>query len=309
MKKLLFILLLLPFMVVARQEDREIRMSFNGWEFKGSLVKPEASKRVVLIIAGSGPTDMDGNSAMLGGKNNSLKYLAETLDSLGIASLRYNKRGLGEGGAAIKEEDLRFQDFVDDASAWLDYLRKEENFDEVWIAGHSEGSLIGLLAAASGNAEGFISLAGSGFPLDQTLRDQLQNLPDSLQSQAYFIIDELKAGRPVGDVPPLFGALFRPSVQPFLMELFTHEPLSLIQELDIPILIVQGGRDLQVPAAHGEALSKAKPEARYIYLEDMNHVLKAVEDSPLANQLAYVNPNLPLHGGLKKALFDFFSQY
>ena len=289
-------------------QERAISMNFNDWDFKGSLIAPESSRKVVLIISGSGPTDRDGNSAMMGGKNNSLKYLAETLDSLGIASLRYDKRGLGEAGASIKEEELRFQDFVDDAIAMVHYLRAEEAFNEVWIAGHSEGSLIGLLAASESKADGFISLAGSGFPLDKTIRDQLANLPDSLKTQAYSIIDELKAGRQVTNVPPLFASLFRPSVQPFVIELFTYDPVVLIQDLELPILLIQGGRDLQVPTSHGEALSKAKPEARYVFLEDMNHVLKAVEDSPLANQMAYVNPGLPLHPGLKKALKEYFSR-
>jgi pimeloyl-ACP methyl ester carboxylesterase len=306
MKNIFLFLLLFPFLSFSQTAEREVSMNFKDWDFKGTLLTP-SSEKVVLIISGSGPTDRDGNSTLLGGKNNSLKYLAETLDSLGIASLRYDKRGLGQGGAPIREEDLRFQDFVNDALAWTEYLKEKENFKEVWIAGHSEGALIGLLAASTGKIDGFISLAGSAFPLDQTLRDQLANLPDTLKNQAYDIIDQLKVGQKVEQVPPVLASLFRPSVQPFLMDLFTHNPIALIKELDMPLLIVQGGRDLQVPSPHGQALSKARPDASYVFIEDMNHVLKSVEDSPLANQMAYVNPTLPLHPALKKAFAAFFS--
>lgn len=304
-KRILFLLLVLSTSMSLAQE-RELNISYNDWDFKGSLLVPEGAQTCVLIIAGSGPTDRNGNSSLLGGKNNSLKYLAETFDSLGIASLRYDKRGLGDGGTAVKEEDLRFQDYVEDALAWIKHLREEEKFEEIWIAGHSEGALIGLLAATQGRVDGFISLSGPGFPLDQTLREQLKNLPDSLKTPAFTIMDELKAGRTVETVPQMLFALFRPSVQPFLIELFQHEPKALIRQLEIPVLIVQGGRDLQVPTSHGMTLFMAKPNAQYIYLEEMNHVLKAVEDSPLANQMAYVNPGLPLHQGLKKALADYF---
>src|SRR4051794_11632517 len=112
---------------------------------------------IVLMISGSGPTDRNGNSPMLPGKNNSLLMLAEGLASNGIASLRYDKRGIGESAAAmVSEADLRFETYVDDAVSWCEQLRKDARFSKVIIAGHSEGSLIGMLAAKRCNADGFI---------------------------------------------------------------------------------------------------------------------------------------------------------
>ena len=129
---------------------------------------------VVLLLSGSGPTDRNGNSPMLPGKNNSLQMLAEGLASNGIASLRYDKRGVGESAKAMMAEaDLRFETYVDDAVAWCEQLRKDKRFSAVIIAGHSEGSLIGMLAAKRCNAAGFISIAGAGRAAADILRTQL----------------------------------------------------------------------------------------------------------------------------------------
>jgi len=108
-----------------------------------SLLLPKDADRptpVVLLLSGSGPTDRNGNSPMLPGKNNSLQMLAEGLASNGIASLRYDKRGVGESaGAMVAESDLRFETYIDDAVAWCEQLHKDKRFSAVVIAGHSEG--------------------------------------------------------------------------------------------------------------------------------------------------------------------------
>src|SRR5438105_3808785 len=140
------------------------------------LLPKEMSKPmpVVLLLSGSGPTDRNGNSPMLPGKNNSLLMLAEGLASNGIASLRYDKRGVGESaGAMVAEADLRFETYVDDAQAWCEQLRKDKRFSAVIIAGHSEGSLVGMLAAKQCNADVFISISGAGRAAADILRTQL----------------------------------------------------------------------------------------------------------------------------------------
>jgi len=131
----------------------------------GTLETPAAkpSWPVVLIIAGSGPTDRDGNSSMLRGRNDSLKMLAEGLAAREIASLRYDKRLIGESMIfGLKEEDLRFDIYVDDAVRWGEYLRKDSRFRSLVIAGHSGGSLIGMLAARRLAANGYVSMEGPG---------------------------------------------------------------------------------------------------------------------------------------------------
>ena len=84
------------------EESPETLSTATG-DIKGRLLLPANSTTcpVVLLIAGSGPTDMDGNNPMM--KNNSLKFLAEGLAQKGIASLRFDKRGIAGSTAAGKE--------------------------------------------------------------------------------------------------------------------------------------------------------------------------------------------------------------
>jgi pimeloyl-ACP methyl ester carboxylesterase len=130
---------------------------------------------IVLIIAGSGPTDRDGNSGALPGKNNAYRMLANALAADGIASLRYDKRGIGESRTAgIREANLRFDMYVDDAVAWVSQLHGDTRFSRVIIAGHSEGSLIGMVAANKAHADAFVSVAGVAHRSSEVLRDQLR---------------------------------------------------------------------------------------------------------------------------------------
>ncbi|RYY60840.1 MAG: alpha/beta fold hydrolase, partial [Chitinophagaceae bacterium] len=184
----------------------------------GTLMMPLKAKGkvpVALIIAGSGPTDRDGNTTVLPGKNNSLLYLARELAAAGIATLRYDKRGIAAStGAGVQEADLRFDQYVTDAAAWLDRLKSDRRFARVAVIGHSEGSLIGMLAAP-GRADRVVSVAGAGIPADSLLRKQLApQLPEKLKAAAWTTLDSLKAGHLVKQPPILLLSLFRPSVQP-----------------------------------------------------------------------------------------------
>ncbi len=131
----------------------------------GTLELPAARTPVpvAFIIAGSGPTDRNGNSPAIPGANNSLKMLADGLAARGIASVRYDKRGIAASRAAMSgEEDLRFNHFIEDAVAWVKQLRADKRFSTVTSIGHSEGSLIGMIAAREAGADAYVSLEGTG---------------------------------------------------------------------------------------------------------------------------------------------------
>ncbi|WP_312713802.1 alpha/beta hydrolase, partial [Stutzerimonas nitrititolerans] len=184
----------------------------------GSLLLPKSDRPlpVALMIAGSGPTDRNGNNPM--GHNDSLKRLAQGLAKQGIASLRYDKRGVGESLAlAPDERDLSVETYVADAAAWIEKLQGDPRFSSVILIGHSEGALIASLAAARQPVAALITLAGSGRPIDDVLREQLQGrLPPTLLASSHYLIDELRAGRTHQPVPEALEVLFRPSVQPYL---------------------------------------------------------------------------------------------
>lgn len=261
----------------------------------GTLLSPETGKGkipVALIIAGSGPTDRDGNNSMM--QNNSLKMLAESLAANGIASLRYDKRGIGESKEAGKlEADLRFDDYIQDASDWIQLLKKNEQFSKIYIIGHSEGSLIGMNAAK--NAAGFISLAGAGFSADIILKTQLGAQAKQVQDMCFPIIDSLKAGKLVAAINPGLNSLFRTSVQPYMISWFQHNPPSDIQLLQFPSLIIQGDNDLQISINDAKQLAAASTKSKLVIIEKMNHVLKIVDSGErAANIAAYSNPAMPI---------------
>jgi pimeloyl-ACP methyl ester carboxylesterase len=251
---------------------------------------------VVLVHPGSGPTDKDGNSVFT--PNNSLKLLGRGLAAKGIAVLRIDK--LGVGGSAkilLKEEDARLERYAADVTAWVALLRKDPRFTKVGIIGHSEGALIGLLAAADAKPDAFVSLCGPGRPLAEVVREQLKaRLPKELAEAAEKTIAELEAGRTVKDPPAALNALFRPSVQPYLISLFSHDPAKLAAAYPGPLLVVTGTTDIQISAADGNRLVAAKPGARHVAIEGMNHVLKPVAKAELIAQLpSYRDPTIPLH--------------
>jgi alpha-beta hydrolase superfamily lysophospholipase len=250
---------------------------------------------VVLVIAGSGPTDRDGNQPQM--KNDSLRLVGKALAAHGIAALRYDKRGIGQSAAAgAVEENLRLESYVDDAAAWVRQLRADNRFNKVFILGHSEGSLIGILAAKQVPVDGLVSVSGSGRELATLLRDQLKrNLPANLFEQSSHMIDELVAGRRVKDVPPELVMLFRPSVQPYLMSWLKYDPAKEIAGLKIPILVVQGTTDLQTSAEDAKLLATNNQNARLVTIENMNHVLKNASSTTLIGQAkAYSDPSVPL---------------
>ena len=262
---------------------------------------------VVLIIAGSGPTDRDGNSAMLAGKNNSLKMLAQSLATANIASLRFDKRGIAASAAAgPKEADIRFENYVDDAVAWVEQLRHDKRFSTVTIIGHSEGALIGAIAAARTHPNAFISVAGVGRSAGLVLREQINGkLPAQLFQSNEKILRELEAGRTTEDVPPALKSLYRASVQPYLISWFKYNPAEIVVSIKEPILICQGTTDIQVAVEEAEALKKAAPSAKLVIIEGMNHVLKSVAADPAKQTASYTDPALPINAELMKNIIEF----
>jgi uncharacterized protein len=262
---------------------------------------------IVLIHAGSGPTDRDGNGPLVG--TDCLKLTGRALAAQGIAALRIDKRGIGASAKALKkEEDIRIDHYAADVTAWVKHLRKDQRFTKVGYIGHSEGSTIGLIAAKDARFDAFVSLCGPGRTFQELLREQLKkNLPDDLYKKSDAIITELEAGRAVKDAPRELVTLFRPSVQPYLISAFQHDPAKLAGELKAPMLVVSGATDIQVVATDAKRLGEANSKAKVVTIAEMNHVLKhAKEANRLAQLATYLDRSIPLHPKLMPELTAFF---
>ena len=214
--------------------EEEITLNTPTGDIHGKLMLPENNTPcpLVIIIAGSGPTDMDGNSIGLGMTNNSLLYLAKELADNGIASVRYDKRGIGKSQAAgTSEEELRFEHYIDDATAWAEMFGNDSRFSTIAIAGHSEGSLIGMVAAQKSKAvKAYISIAGTGRPAYEVIEEQLKRNPEQIQREAAAINKELCEGRIVENIPNYLASLYRKSVQPYLISWFRYNPAKEISK-------------------------------------------------------------------------------
>lgn len=289
--------------------DQPIVLDTPTGQLAGSLVMPPAKGPVpvALIIAGSGPTDRNGNSKGLPGANNSLMLLAQALGDAGFANVRYDKRGVGaSAAAATSEAELRFDSFVDDAAAWITRLRRDARFSSVVVIGHSEGSLIGMVAAQKAGANGFVSIAGAGRRASDVLRTQFAGkLPPELAAQNEAILVGLERGQAAAVVPKELAALYRPSVQPYLVSWFKFVPTERIGALAVPVLIVQGTTDAQVAVSEADALKKARPQAQLLMVPGMNHVLKAAQGTIAEQMPSYSDPALPLAPGLIAPLVTF----
>jgi uncharacterized protein len=266
----------------------------------------EGPHPVAILIAGSGPTDKDGNSLTLTGKNNSLKMLAEELKAEGIAVIRYDKRGVGDNAALAKNEsELRFDDYAEDAAAWIRFAEEDERFSDIAVIGHSEGALVGLVAANQEGVDSYVSLTGVGRTADELLKEQLSTLPAAQLEEAQMILDQLAQGNTVNDVSPELQQVFRPSVQAYLQSWMAYDPIEQVEKLGAEALFVGGTRDLQVPARDAELLHDAKPGSELLIVDGMNHVLKPVPDDQEANMAAYADPELPLADGLLDRIAEF----
>lgn len=272
---------------------------------------PKADHRVpvVLVIPGSGPTDADGNSP--GAKNDSLKQLGAALAKSGYAVCRVDKRGIGRSRAAGTEEsELRFETYVSDAIAWIKHLKSDQRFSEVHLLGHSEGSLVGILAAQKIRVASFVSIAGTGVAGGTILRRQLTpKLPPETMRQVESILTELEGGREVAKIPSGLNVLFRPSVQPYLRSWFRYDPAKEVAELrDTRVLIIQGSTDIQCTVDDANRLALGLDSAKKEIIPEMNHVLKRVADkTPVGQQSQYTDPTIELHPQVAPSIQQFLS--
>jgi uncharacterized protein len=278
----------------ATEKSNFIYKSPTGKIF-GTLLSPESKTPVpvVLIIAGSGPTDRNCNQANM--KTNSFSMLADSLKKAGIASVRYDKRGIGESAPALKsEEGLRFDDMINDAIGFIKMLKADKRFSSVIVLGHSEGSLIGMIAAAREPVKAYISVAGLGNRADKIIVRQIAAQSEELSLKAAFMLDSMTKGLTVTNSDPALASLFRPSVQAYIQSWLKYEPLNEIKRLSCPVLIVQGTTDLQVNESEAETLKEAYPQATLKIVKGMNHVLKLAPEDRAANMATYNKPELPI---------------
>ena len=306
MKKIMFILLfLIPVLIFAQQQSvvtAEIKVNPL---ISGTLFNPESTDqttKLVILIAGSGPTDRNGNQEQ--NQNNSLKFLAEALAKNGIAVFSYDKRILSQIKTnTLDEKTLRFDDFINDAKDVLTFFRATKKYAKIIIAGHSEGSLIGMVAAK--DADAYISISGPGRSIDEVVTDQIVKQLPPLKEEVQGYFEKLKKGETFELKNEMLGIIFRESVQPYMISWIKYKPEIEIAKLKIPTLVINGTKDLQVSVDEATLLKAAKPDTKLEIIPNMNHILKEIKGDDTENFASYTKPEIPVIPQLPIAITTF----
>lgn len=302
---LLSFLLTSSFLTAQENTFQTAEVSVNPL-LNGTLLTPNGIENpsLLILIAGSGPTDRNGNQPMM--QNNSLKYLAEELSKNGLATFRFDKRIIAQmKTGTLDENTLSFDDFVADADSIVTYFKND--FTKIYLVGHSEGALIGTLAA-NNNVSGLVTIAGAGRPIDLILQEQIGKQAPYLVEEMRINFGLLREGKSIEKVNPNLISIFRPSVQNYMRSWLKYNPTKELAKLNIPILVVSGENDIQVPMSDGDLLYGANDQAEWVLITGMNHVLKIVPEEFAANIQSYNKTDLPVSEDLVKEITTFIKK-
>ncbi|MCF6168604.1 alpha/beta hydrolase [Lutibacter sp.] len=274
--------------------ESQLSIPTKSVTINGTLLTPSLSKKtpLVILIPGSGPTDRNGNNVQM--KNNSLKFLAESLVEENIATYRFDKSVLSyTKNDKEKIDTITFDTFIDEAKTVINYFKNSGKYSKIVVAGHSQGSLVGIIASKN-IADAFISLEGAGRTIDEIIIEQLSKQAPFLKDEASSVLSELKKGVIVEKFNPMLNSLFNKSVQPFLISWIKYNPQEEIKKLNIPMLLINGTKDIQVSNFDAELLHKANSNSQLKIIENMNHIFKEINGDINENMLSYTNPELPI---------------
>jgi len=272
----------------------------------GTLYIPENNStktKLVILIAGSGPTDRNGNQ--MGAVTNFAKNFAVAVAEGGNAVFAYDKRMFAQmKSGELKEETMRFEDGIKDVEDIIIFFRAQKKYSKIIIAGHSEGSLIGMVAA-QGKADAYISLAGVGNPADEIILEQITKQAPMLKDEVEKNLAILKSGQTFTLENQMLASIFRESVQPYMISWFKYNPQNEIKKLKIPVLLINGTKDIQVDVRELDLLKVAKPDAQVAVIENMNHLLREIKGDDTENIASYTDGNLPVMAPLISIVNQF----
>ncbi|EGV42631.1 alpha/beta fold hydrolase [Bizionia argentinensis JUB59] len=260
---------------------------------------------LVIFIHGSGNVDRNGNQLGLTSANY-IKQLADSLNQSDIAFYRYDKRSANWLNLRFMMKDLNFVRFVDDAKIAINHFKNDERFSSITLIGHSQGSLVAMLAISEA-VDKYVSLAGPAESVDVAMVKQLKMQNDTLGIKAEAHFKELRESGTIEKVDPELAAYFPKQNQLFFNSWMTFTPSKEIKKLNIPILILNGDKDLQVFESDAETLHEANPNSKLVIIPKMNHVLKRI-DVDEDNEKSYKTADFPLSEVLIKTLETFINQ-
>ncbi len=313
MKKILLIIAILPFLGFSQSifkkgnkagEIDPTILNIND-DIQGTLLTPETFDKVplVIIIGDQGAIDRNGNEPRT--RSNVYLQLADSLLKNGIATYRYDKRIFTQMKNRKSSENTLFSDFIIDAKETVNTLKNDARFSKIYIAGHGQGSLVGILVADS-NIDGFISINGAGQSIDAVIVQQISQQQPGLDKVAAATFKKVKDSEElVYEIERDLYVIIGPQVQPFMKSWMQYNPATELKKLKTPILIINGTKNRQMNATEAQLLKDAVPTATLEIIKNMNHVLKTVGDDEIEASKTYINPNFPLNNRLLELIVKF----
>ncbi|WP_196886578.1 alpha/beta hydrolase [Aureivirga sp. CE67] len=292
---LLLVMVVFGTAAFAQKDFKEIELNIPSKviDVHGSLLyNPENQNMpLAIMIQGSGPMDRNANSSVVNVHSNAGKYLAEDLAKQNIATYRYDKSAITDlTEKKIDYTTYTFDEFITDAKNVVAYFKKNYKFSKIYIIGHSQGSLVGMLASDK-DVDGFISIAGAADSIDIVLTEQISSQAPVFREILVTSFEKLKKGEKVTEYPPALASIFNPSVQGFLASYAKYNPTEEIKKVKVPILLINGTKDIQVDEKQAEKLHKAAPESKIVIIENMNHLFKDIKGDRAENLASYKKEN------------------
>ncbi len=307
--RLKFLLLIIAINVSCFAQEKEYNSAtvrINKF-IEGTLITPysDASVPLVVFIMDAGAINREGNDRM--SKNDAFKLLSLQLAKQGIATYCFDKRLFKIDAYGIHENEISLDHFIEDVTSIVSYFKKNGNYSKITLAGHGQGSLVGMVAAKN-DVDAFISIAGNAQAVDQIIIQQLEKQAPGLDKRAATAFAALKEKGRAMDYDPALESIFGYNLQPFMKSWIQYVPAEEITALEIPILILQGDKDLQVEVSEAEKLKEAVPNASYVIIKNMNHVLREIKGSRLENHKSYNEHWLPIMPEVTSAITNFVKQ-
>jgi pimeloyl-ACP methyl ester carboxylesterase len=268
-----------------------------------SYDKDQTQQPLAIFVQGSGNPDRNGNQLGFGVKANYIKQLRDKLNANGIGFYSYDKRNVTKSNIPLFIDDFSFEMLVEDVQIALSHFKSDQRFDEIILIGHSQGSLVAMLAIDE-NVDQYISIAGPAEPIDQTIIRQLNAQNPEFGKIAEQHFQELKETDSIANVNPFLVSIFSRVNQGFLVSYIQYNPSDAIKQVRTPTLIINGDKDLQVGASEAEKLHQNCSVSELKIIKNMNHVLKTIE-SDTDNQASYYSEEYPLSEDLVTTLVNF----
>jgi hypothetical protein len=300
-------------LAIGMQGMGNLEIKTSDGTLHGSLAKAKGHPgEVIVLIAGSGPTDRNGNSLVLSGRMDGFLQLSRALNKEGYSVFRYDKRTAGKSRDSfgkekpIFDQEIYFDDFVQDAILVVETMR-EIGYEKVHMIGHSQGALLALRVAQTGQVDSVVHLSGPGVPIDQVFLRQLESLPKDLYKEAEHAFQKMRNGEDVGAVSQELEPYFSDQTIPFLLNWMQYDPVEEAVLVDVPLFFVGGDADTQVLGSNLKIFEEKIPGVQSRLIPNMNHVLKRVE-SERENQQSYQDPSYPLDPILVESITGFLNR-